>query len=101
MNTRPPYPSDLTDVPWDNIEHLFPPEHQPPGQPGRHRTYPRQEVVNAICYLARSGCAWRMLPQDFPPLEARLVLLLHVAGPGPLAARPRHPPRGCPPPARP
>jgi putative transposase len=67
MNTRPRYPSDLTDMQWDNIEHLFPPEPPPPGKPGRHRTSPRREVVNAICYLARSGCAWRMLPHDFPP----------------------------------
>ena len=67
MSTRQPYPSDLTDIQWDNIEHLFPPERQPPGKPGRHRTYPRREVVNAVFYLARSGCAWRMLPHDFPP----------------------------------
>jgi putative transposase len=26
-----------------------------------------REIVNAIWYLARSGCAWRMLPHDFPP----------------------------------
>ena len=32
------YPSDLTDSQWDNIEHLFPPERQPPGKPGRRRT---------------------------------------------------------------
>jgi putative transposase len=67
MNTRQRYPSDLTDLQWDNIEHLFPPEQQPPGRPGRHRTYARREIVNAIFYLARAGCAWRMLPHDFPP----------------------------------
>ncbi len=26
-----------------------------------------REVVNAILYMARTGCQWRMLPQDFPP----------------------------------
>ena len=26
-----------------------------------------REIVNAVVYLARSGCAWRMLPHDFPP----------------------------------
>ena len=61
------YPSDLTDSQWDNIEHLFPPERQPPGKPGRRRTYPRREVVDALFYLAKSGCSWRMLPHDFPP----------------------------------
>jgi putative transposase len=67
MNTRQPYSSDLTDVQWDNIEHLFPPERQPQGKPGRRRTYPRREVVNALFYMAKSGCSWRMLPHDFPP----------------------------------
>jgi putative transposase len=67
MSTRERYPSDLTDLQWDNIEHLFPPERQPAGKPGRPRTYPRREVVNAVLYLARSGCAWRMLPHDLPP----------------------------------
>ena len=67
MSTRERYPSDLTDLQWDNIEHLFPPERQPPGKPGRRRTYPRREVVNALFYMAKSGCSWRMLPHDFPP----------------------------------
>src|SRR3954447_13047147 len=64
MNTRQRYPSDLTDLQWDNIEHLFP---QARGQIGRPRTYPLREIVNAALYLARSGCSWRMLPHDFPP----------------------------------
>jgi putative transposase len=61
------YPSDLTDLQWDNIEHLLPPERQPPGKAGRKRAYPVREIVNAILYLARGGCSWRMLPHDFPP----------------------------------
>ena len=64
MNTRQRYPSDLTDVQWDNIEHLFP---QAKGKIGRPRTYPLREIVNAALYLARGGCPWRMLPHDFPP----------------------------------
>ena len=64
MNTRQRYPSDLTDLQWDNIEHLFP---QARGNLGRPRTYPLREVVNAVMYLARGGCTWRMLPHDFPP----------------------------------
>src|SRR5499426_4811959 len=62
--TRKRYPSDLTDLQWENIEHLFP---QGDGTKGRPRTYPLREVVNAILYLARGGCTWRMLPHDFPP----------------------------------
>ncbi len=66
MNTtaRKRYPSDLTDLQWDNIEHLFP---QATGAIGRPRTYPLREIVNAVLYLARGGCTWRMLPHDFPP----------------------------------
>jgi len=65
MNARTAYPSDLTDLEWFNIEHLF----QAPrkGKGGRPRTYELREVVNALFYMARSGCSWRMLPHDFPP----------------------------------
>src|SRR3954469_4608139 len=45
---RERYPSDLTDVQWDNIEHLFP---QGDGRTGRPRSYPLREIVNAILYL--------------------------------------------------
>ena len=65
MNARKHYPSDLTDLQWDNIEHLF---HKPKrSNAGRHRKYERRHVVDALFYLARSGCSWRMLPHDFPP----------------------------------
>ena len=66
MNTtaRKRYPSDLTDLQWDNVEHLFP---RGEGKIGRPRTYPLREIVNAALYLARGGCTWRMLPHDFPP----------------------------------
>src|SRR3954453_18627673 len=67
MDIRERYPSDLTDLQWENIEHLFPPERQPAGKPGRHRTYPRRAAVHAVVYLGRAGGAWRMLPHDFPP----------------------------------
>lgn len=61
---RERYPSDLTDLQWENIEHLFP---QARGNIGRPREYPLREIVNAVLYLARGGCSWRMLPHDFPP----------------------------------
>src|SRR3954462_12414111 len=64
MSTRERYPSDLSDLQWSNISHLFP---QGDGSTGRPRTHPVREVVNATMYLARGGCTWRMLPHDFPP----------------------------------
>ncbi len=57
------YASDLTDAEWDVIEPLLPPRKQL----GRPRTTEMREVVNAILYMARSGCQWRMLPKEFPP----------------------------------
>ena len=65
MSERKPYPSDLTELEWFNIEPLF--QRPRRGQGGRPRTYELREVVNALCYLAREGCSWRALPHDFPP----------------------------------
>jgi putative transposase len=64
--SRKPYPSDLTDMQWDNIEHLLP----PPKPGGRPRTYQNRDIVNAIFYVIRSSCTWRMLPHDFPPWQS-------------------------------
>jgi putative transposase len=63
MNTRPPYPTDLSDREWHLIKHLVP-EAKPGGRP---EAYPKREILNAIFYLLRSGCSWRMLPHDLPP----------------------------------
>jgi len=63
---KKPYPSDLTELQWDNIEHLFP----PPKTGGRPREYDNRDLVNGILYVTRSGCSWRMLPHDFPPWQS-------------------------------
>ena len=60
---RKTYTTDLTDQEWDLIEPLLPgPKHL-----GRKIEYSRREILNAIFYLNRSGCAWRDLPGDLPP----------------------------------
>src|SRR5713101_5822768 len=59
------YPSDLTDEEWVRIEPLVP----KPARKGRRPSVEMREVVNAIRYLARAGCEWRMLPTDFPPWQ--------------------------------
>jgi len=61
--SRSPYSSDVTDEQWAIIEPLLP--SAKPG--GRPRTVNLREVVNAIFYLSRTGCAWRLIPHDFPP----------------------------------
>ena len=57
------YASNTADAEWAVIEpHLPPPAHR-----GRTRTTKLRDVVNAIFYIAQSGCQWRLLPKDFPP----------------------------------
>lgn len=67
MSARKTYPSDLTEMQWQNIRHLFPDGDRPPRSPGRPRTYDLKDIVNAIFYLTRTGCQWRSLPHDVPP----------------------------------
>jgi putative transposase len=61
---RKRYPSDLTDAQWALLEPLIPPARTASG--GRPRRVDMREIVNAICYLMRSGCQWDMLPHDLP-----------------------------------
>jgi transposase len=55
------YPCDLTDEEWARIAPLMP----KPGRTGRPRETDFREVINAVRYLVRSGCGWRMLPHHF------------------------------------
>ncbi|GAB6052506.1 IS5-like element ISRhru6 family transposase [Magnetospira thiophila] len=57
------YASDLTDEEWCVIMPLLPPAKKL----GRRRMTNLREVLNAILYMARTGCQWRMLPREFPP----------------------------------
>jgi len=66
MPQRKAYPTDLTDAQWALIAPLV---QQPKGKPGRPRQVDTREVVNAIFYVVRTGCQWRMLPHDFPPWQ--------------------------------
>jgi len=62
---RLPYATDLTTKQWKLIAPYIPAAK--PG--GRPRTIVMREIVNAIVYLLRSGCAWRLLPHEFPPWQ--------------------------------
>ena len=59
------YPHGLTDAEWDRVCDLF-----DPPRPGRPPDHPRRQMLDAICYVLRSGCPWRMLPKDLPPWQA-------------------------------
>jgi putative transposase len=61
MSTRSLYPTDLCDDDWTILEPLVPGA-KPGGRPRAHQT---REILNAIIYVLRSGCAWRLLPHDF------------------------------------
>jgi putative transposase len=59
---RKPYPTDLSDDEWNYIEPHMP---APQGH-GRPRIHSPREILNAIFYVLKSGCQWRLLPHDFP-----------------------------------
>ncbi|MGI2909676.1 IS5 family transposase [Tolypothrix sp. VBCCA 56010] len=59
---NPSYPSNLTLEQWEVLSRLIP--ESKPG--GRKRSVDMQAIVNAILYILCAGCAWRMLPNDFP-----------------------------------
>src|SRR5215204_5293157 len=60
---RRAYQTDLSDAEWSCIEPHLP----VPKAPGRPRVHTLREILDAIFYILRSGCAWRLLPHDFPP----------------------------------
>ena len=60
---RKRYPTDLSDAEWEYIEpHV--PTPRAAGRPSRHAL---RQILDAIFYMVRSGCAWRLLSHEFPP----------------------------------
>jgi putative transposase len=57
------YPTDLSDEEWRCIRAHLP---EPTGQ-GRPRLHSLRAILNAVFYILKSGCPWRLLPKDFPP----------------------------------
>src|SRR5918994_2193268 len=60
--TRQKYATDVSDEEWARLEPMVP----APKKGGRPAKYERREILNAILYLLRTGCSWRLLPHDFP-----------------------------------
>jgi putative transposase len=55
------YSTDLTDKQWNIIKQFFTKENR-----GKHlQKQSRRELVNAVLYLNKTGCQWRLLPKDF------------------------------------
>ena len=57
------YPTDLSDVEWSCLKSHLP----TPKATGRPKIHDTREILDAIFYLLKGGCAWRLLPHDFPP----------------------------------
>ena len=56
------YPSDLSDEQWQFVEPLLP----KPSKVGAPRKISRRRLIDAVLYVNRSGCSWRLMPHDFP-----------------------------------
>ena len=60
------YPTDLSDDEWRCIRPHLP---EPTGQ-GRPRVHGLRAILDAVFYVLKSGCPWRLLPRDFPPWKS-------------------------------
>ena len=58
------YPTDLKYTEWQIISDFFPTNHI-----GRPRKWEMWQIINAILYVVRTGCQWRMMPKDLPPWQ--------------------------------
>src|ERR687898_4100 len=61
--TTSKYSTDLSDAEWDYLEAHLPARNKR----GRPRIHSPREILDAVFYVLRSGCPWRLLPRDFPP----------------------------------
>jgi putative transposase len=84
---RKAYQTDLSDAEWSCLEPHLP----TPKASGRPRIYVLREILDAVFYVLKSGCAWRLLPHDFPPWK---TVYHYPSVPGVWTA----PGRGCMPP---
>src|SRR6266478_3784694 len=71
MQTHPlhRHPTSLSDEEWEQIESLVPAPKSGVGKRGRPISLERRDLADAISYVVRSGCAWRLLPSDFGPWQ--------------------------------
>lgn len=72
MTSRPAYPTDLSDARWALIEPVLSAWRAARAEAGLGLAEPvhdLREIVNAILYVNRAGCAWQLLPHDFPPYK--------------------------------
>lgn len=56
------YSTDLTDSQWEVMEDILDDQ--------RKRKYSLREIINGILYLNKTGCQWRLLPNEYPPYRS-------------------------------
>ena len=56
------FESDLTDEQWEETEEIF--------SSGNKSEHHKRSMVEAVLYIVKTGCQWRMLPHDYPPYTA-------------------------------
>mgnify|MGYP004727678805 CR=1 FL=1 len=66
------YESDLTDKQWEAIKEFFP--------SGNKSKYHKRSFVEAVLYIVKTGCQWRMLPHDYPPHDTTVWSFYRRAG---------------------
>src|SRR5579885_3463212 len=66
METRNPYPSDVSDDEWAFVA----PYLTLMTETAPQRRHDLREVFNGLRYLVKTGCQWRWLPHDLPPWPA-------------------------------
>src|SRR3712207_1139987 len=59
------YSTDLSDPEWECLEPHVP----SPNTRGRPRVHTTRQILDAIFYVLKTGCPWRLLPREFPPWE--------------------------------
>jgi putative transposase len=62
---RRAYQTDLSDAEWTCLKAHLPAT--PKTTTGRPRLHAPREILDAVFYVVRSGCPWRLSPHDFPP----------------------------------
>ena len=66
------YSTDLTNAEWKCLKLYVP----PPNKRGRPKIHSTREILNAIFYVLKSGCTWRLLPREFAPWETVCLLVV-------------------------
>lgn len=65
LSMRASYSTDLSDEEWAYLRNHLP---EPPKEV-RTRIHSLRDIFDAIFYVLKTGCHWRLLPHDFPPWQ--------------------------------